>query len=106
MIPGSIQCDESKSNMLLNLGKDKTGSFTWSGIVIRSLFTNVKTLLSSMTLFMFSIQTASTGPSNKIHFSSVVDAVQSCNNHDVPCKIRCILKANLSSSIERLTCTA
>ena len=43
---------------------------TWSGIEILSPLISVRTLLSSMTEFMDSIQRVSTGPSSKIHFSS------------------------------------
>mmetsp|Transcript_145720 Transcript_145720/g.254335 ORF Transcript_145720/g.254335 Transcript_145720/m.254335 type:complete len:248 (+) Transcript_145720:7857-8600(+) len=39
----------------------------WSGILIRSPLTRQSILLSSSTVFMFSIHTASTGPSNVIH---------------------------------------
>ena len=43
---------------------------TCSGIEIRSPLMRVRILLSSITEFMLSIHTASTGPSNMIHFSS------------------------------------
>lgn len=36
-----------------------------------------RTLLSSITLFIFSIQSASTGPSKRIHFTSGVSSVKS-----------------------------
>lgn len=41
------------------------------------------TLLSSMTLFMFSIQSASTGPSKRIHFSSAVSSVKRTLNFTI-----------------------
>ena len=43
---------------------------TWSGMAIRSPLISVSTLLSSMTEFIDSIHSVSTGASNKIHFSS------------------------------------
>lgn len=45
-------------------------SVTCSGMEILSPFISVRTLLSSMTEFILSIQRVSTGPSNTIHFSS------------------------------------
>ena len=43
---------------------------TWSGMAIRSPLISVSTLLSSMTEFIDSIHSVSTGASNRIHFSS------------------------------------
>lgn len=50
--------------------------FHRQGKVRRSKRWTKYTLLSSMTLFMFSIQSTSTGPSKRIHFSSAVSSVK------------------------------
>jgi len=44
----------------------------WGDIGIRSPLANVSVLLSSRTLFRFSIQMASTGPSRTIHMCSPI----------------------------------
>lgn len=51
-----------------------SSALTCSGIEILSPLMSVSTLLSSITEFMLSIHSVSTGPSNTIHFSSGVSS--------------------------------